>query len=135
MPRYLLSDGNSTLVDGVYTFTLDRRLRNATVARVKKVAYIADSGLSVVPNIVYLRSSALHRMASNKHTLILKGNQSENEVDVLAALEETHSAGRFRLMQMPRLAQPRDRLLLYRCRWHEYRDGLGGNLSGGRRRL
>ena len=100
--RFLLSDGNATYQDGVFTFALDRRLRNATRARVRKVSYVADTGLSVVPNIVYLRSSAFHSIAADKHSVILTATQHENSVDVLAALEEQHAAGRFRLMEAPR---------------------------------
>ena len=100
--RFLLSDGNATFDNGVFTFALDRRLRNATRARVRKVSYVADSGLSVVPNIVYLRSSAFHSIAADKHSVILTAAQHENSVDVLAALEEQHATGRFRLMEAPR---------------------------------
>jgi len=100
--RFLLSDGNANYQDGVFTFALDRRLRNATRARVRKVSYVADTSLSVVPNIVYLRSSAFHSIAADKHSVILTANQHENSVDVLAALEEHHAAGRFRLMEAPR---------------------------------
>ena len=100
--RFLLSDGNATYSDGVFTFALDRRLRNATRARVRKVSYVCDTGLSVVPNIVYLRSRAFHSIAAIKHSVILTASQHENSVDVLAALEEEHATGRFRLMEAPR---------------------------------
>ena len=97
MPRFLLAHGNSTFKDGSFNFSLDRRFRNATHLRVKKASYVADSGLTVVPPVVYLRSKALHRLASNKHTLELKNTGHENDVDVLAVLEETHTTGRYRL--------------------------------------
>ena len=100
--RFLLSDGNSTYEDGVFTFALDRRLRNATRARVRKVSYIVDPTLAVVPSVVYLRSQAFHSIAADKHTVILKATQHENSVDVLASLEEEHATGRFRLMEAPR---------------------------------
>ena len=100
--RFLLSDGNATYEDGVFTFALDRRLRNATRARVRKVSYIVDPTLAVVPSVVYLRSRAFHSLAANKHTVILTATQHENSVDVLASLEEEHATGRFRLMEAPR---------------------------------
>ena len=100
--RFLLSDGNATYEDGVFTFALDRRLRNATRARVRKVSYIVDPTLAVVPSVVYLRSRAFHSLAANKHTVILTATQHENSVDVLASLEEEHTTGRFRLMEAPR---------------------------------
>ena len=100
--RFLLSDGNATYQDGVFTFALDRRLRNATRARVRKVSYVADTGLSVVPNIVYLRSRALNSISANTHTVILTDTQHENAVDVLAILEDTHTTGRYRMIEDPR---------------------------------
>ena len=96
--RFLLSDGNSYHSDGVYTFSLDQRLANATVARVTKAdyQYTIPSG-SVAPHVVYMRSAALHKMAKNKHTVVLKNNQHVDSVDVIGVLEETHTPGRYRL--------------------------------------
>ena len=71
MVRFLLSDGNSTYSNGEFTFSLDRRLRNATAARFRKASYVIDPSVSVVPNIVYLRSRALNSIAANTHTVIL----------------------------------------------------------------
>ena len=97
MVRFLLSDGNATYANGVFTFALDRRLRNATRARFRKAAYVLDSTVTpVAPNIVYLRSRALHSIAANTHTVILTANQHENAVDVMAVLEDTHTTGRYR---------------------------------------
>ena len=96
--RFLLSDGNSTHADGVYTFSLDQRLANATVARVTKAdyQYTIPSG-AVAPHVVYMRSAALHKMAKNKHTVVLKNSQHVDSVDVMGVLEETHTPGRYRL--------------------------------------
>ena len=91
MVRFLLSDGNATYSNGVFTFSLDRRLRNATRARFRKAAYVLASTASVAPNIVYLRSRALHSIAGNTHTVILTAAQHENAVDVMAVLEDTHT--------------------------------------------
>ena len=96
--RFLLSDGNSTHADGVYTFSLDQRLANATVARVTKADYQYTVPVgAVAPHVVYMRSAALHKMAKNKHTVVLKNNQHVDSVDVIGVLEETHTPGRYRL--------------------------------------
>ena len=102
MVRFLLSDGNATYSNGVFTFALDRRLRNATLARFRKASYVLDSSVSVVPNIVYLRSRALNSISANTHTVILTDTQHENAVDVLAILEDTHTTGRYRMIEDPR---------------------------------
>ena len=53
MVRFLLSDGNATYANGVFTFALDRRLRNATRARFRKAAYVLDSTVTpVAPKIL-----------------------------------------------------------------------------------
>ena len=96
--RFLLSDGNSAHEDGVYTFTLDQRLANATVLRVTKADFQYTPGVgTVAPHVVYMRSAALHKMAKNKHTVVLKNAQHVDSVDVIGVLEETHTAGRYRL--------------------------------------
>ena len=102
MVRFLLSDGNATYSNGVFTFALDRRRRNATQARFRKASYVLDSSVSVVPNIVYLRSRALNKISANTHTVILTDSQHENAVDVLAVLEDTHTTGRYRMIEDPR---------------------------------
>ena len=102
MVRFLLSDGNSTYSNGVFTFALDRRLRNVTRARFRKASYVIDPSVSVVPNIVYLRSRALNAIAANTHTIILTPNTHENAVDVFAILEDTHTTGRYRMIEDPR---------------------------------
>ena len=102
MVRFLLSDGNATYKNGVFTFSLDRRLRNATQARFRKASYVLDPTVSVVPNIVYLRSRALNSISANTHTVILTDTQHENAVDVLAILEDTHTTGRYRMIEDPR---------------------------------
>ena len=88
--RLLLSDGNATESVGIYTFALDKRPSNATTVRVKKAdfEYTPASG-SVAPLVVYMRSTALHNAARNKHSAILKANQHDDSVDVIAVLEET----------------------------------------------
>ena len=102
MVRFLLSDGNATYSNGVFTFALDRRLRNATAARFRKASYVLDTSVSVAPNIVYLRSRALNSISANTHTVILTDTQHENAVDVLAILEDTHTTGRYRMIEDPR---------------------------------
>ena len=96
--RLLLSDGNASKSDGVYTFGLDKRPSNATTVRVRKAdfQYTVPTG-SVAPLVVYMRSIALHNAARNKHSAILKANQHDDSVDVIAVLEESHTTARYRL--------------------------------------
>ena len=100
--RFLLSHGNATYANGIFTFALDSRLRNVTRARFRKASYVVDPTLSVVPNIVYLRSRALNTIAANTHTVILKENKHQNATDVFGILEETHTVGRYRMIEDPR---------------------------------
>ena len=96
MVRFILNNGNSTLEDGVYTFELDKRLSNATSARINKASFVySPSGVG--PLAVYLRSDALHHISGRKHTVELKNTQHENSSNILAVLEETHSTNRYRL--------------------------------------
>ena len=100
--RFLLSHGNATYANGIFTFALDSRLRNVTHLRFRKASYVVDPTLSVVPNIVYLRSRALNTIAANTHTVILKENKHQNATDVFGILEETHTVGRYRMIEDPR---------------------------------
>ena len=98
MVRFILSDGQSSYANGVYTVLLDKNLSNASILRLKKATYTISTDQSVVPHVVYLRSKALHTLAREKHTLLLTATQHENSVDILGVLEETHTTGRYRLM-------------------------------------
>ena len=97
--RLLLSDGNASKQNGIYTFSLDKRPSNATTVRVRKAdfQYTVPVG-SVAPHVVYMRSTALHNAARNKHSAILKANQHDDSVDVIAVLEESHTTARYRLI-------------------------------------
>ena len=54
-----------------YTFTLDRRVPNATSVAIRKAGYRAarHSGTAAWPGSVLLRSDALHRALRSKHTV------------------------------------------------------------------
>ena len=98
MVRFILSNANSTLATGIYTFSLDQRLANATVARLTKADFqFTPTAPAVAPHVVYIRSAAMHRLAENKHTVVLKASQHVDSVDVLGVLEETHIINRYRL--------------------------------------
>ena len=99
MPRFLLNDGNADLSNGQWTFQLDRRLSNASRMRIKKATYVLDTNHTAAPHVVYMRSNAIQRLARSKHTLVLKAAQHEDSSNVLAALEEQHATGRYRLME------------------------------------
>ena len=94
--RFILNHGNSVLEDGVYTFKLDKRLSNASVAQVLKASFELTT-VGVEPLVVYLRSDALHALASRKHTVELTANAHENSSNIIAVLEESHTKGRYRL--------------------------------------
>ena len=72
MVRFILSNANSTLANGIYTFSLDQRLPNASFLQLKKANFQLTT-TDVAPLCVYIRSSALHDLCSEKHTVELKG--------------------------------------------------------------
>ena len=127
--RLLLSDGNATKSNGIYTFSLDKRPSNATTIRVAKAdfQYTVPTG-SVAPHVVYMRSTALHNIARNKHTAILKANQHDDSVDVIAVLEESHTTARYRLRDNSHLIYMNQNIL--RDVDFYFTDPAGFNLAG-----
>ena len=73
MVRFILSDSKASLADGVYTYALDQRLNNASLLQLKKCSFALTTD-GTPPVAIYLRSAALHRLASHKHTVELKAN-------------------------------------------------------------
>ena len=101
MVRFILSDSKATLASGIFTYSLDQRLNNASVMQLKKCSFqLTTTG--VPPVAVYLRSSAIHRLSSHKHTVELKSNNYPASSDILAILEESHTTGRYQLRGIPR---------------------------------
>ena len=101
MVRFILSDSKATLADGVFTYTLDQRLNNASVLQLKKCSFQLTT-TATPPVAIYLRSAAVHRLARHKHTVELKSNNYESSVDILGVLEESHTTGRYQLRGFPR---------------------------------
>ena len=101
MVRFILSNANSTLANGIYTFSLDQRLPNASFLQLKKANFQLTT-TDVAPLCVYIRSSALHDLCSEKHTVELKGQNHQSSSDILGILEETHVTGRYRLRSFNR---------------------------------
>ena len=101
MVRFILSDSKATLASGVFTYSLDQRLNNASVLHLKKCSFqLTTTGTA--PVAVYLRSSAIHRLSSHKHTVELKSNNYPASSDILGILEESHTTGRYQLRGIPR---------------------------------
>jgi hypothetical protein len=75
-----------------------------------------------------MRSTALHRCARNKHTAILKANQHDDSVDVIAVLEETHTTARYRLRDNTHIIFLNDNIL--RNIDFYFTDPAGFNLAG-----
>jgi hypothetical protein len=94
--RYLLHHSDSTYDAATkrFTFTLDKRISNPVFFRVNKVTFIAPTA-DTYPSVVYLRSNALTSLSKTKHTVELKSDDHENNSNVLAVLEETHTKGRY----------------------------------------
>ena len=68
MVRFILSDSKATLVDGIFTYSLDQRLNNASLLHLKKCSFqLTTTGTP--PVAIYLRSAAVHRLSSHKHRL------------------------------------------------------------------
>ena len=80
-----------------YTFTLDRRIPNATRFTIRRAGYrvarlAADT---VFPHMVYLRSDAIHQNSRTKHTVEATGTGHENASNIIVVLEETVAAGSY----------------------------------------
>ncbi len=92
--RYLLHHSDSTYdaTTKRFTFTLDRRISNPVFFRINKVTFTAATAANY-PSVVYMRSNALTSLSKTKHTV--KSNDHENNSNVLAVLEETHTKGRY----------------------------------------
>ena len=95
--RFLLDDSNATYANGVWTFTLDHSLSNASRMQIRKAVYVASTDQTAPPHVVYVRSDALHRLSKRKHTNLLKENNHEDSSNVVCVLEEQHDKGRYRL--------------------------------------
>ena len=101
MVRFILSDSKATLVDGIFTYSLDQRLNNASLLHLKKCSFqLTTTGTP--PVAIYLRSAAVHRLSSHKHTVELKANNHQSSSDILGVLEESHTVGRYQLRGFPR---------------------------------
>ena len=101
MVRFILTDDNATLASGIYTYSLDTRLSNASFLQLKKCSFqLTTTGTA--PLAVFVRSAAFHRIGGSKHTLVLKSNNHQDSSDILAILEESHTTGRYQLRGIPR---------------------------------
>ncbi len=101
MVRFILTDDNATLSSGIYTYSLDTRLSNASFLQLKKCSFqLTTTGTA--PIAVFIRSKAFHRIGGSKHTLVLKSNNHQDSSDILAVLEESHTTGRYQLRGIPR---------------------------------
>ena len=96
MVRFILSNSKATLAAGVYTYSLDQRLNNASVLHLKKCSFQLTTA-GTAPVAIYLRSTAIHRLSSHKHTVELKSNNYPSSSDILCILEESHTTGRYQL--------------------------------------
>ena len=101
MVRFVLSSDKATLADGIYTYNLDTRLGDASSFALKKCSFQLTTD-GTAPLAVFLRSGAIHRLSSHKHTLELKDDNHQSASNILAVLEESHTTGRYRLRGFPR---------------------------------
>ena len=78
--KYLLHSSQATYnaVTKKWTFNLDQRISNPTSLRLVKATFSAPGDLAVHPEVVYMRSDALARMISHKHTVELQDNNHFN---------------------------------------------------------
>ena len=98
--KYLLHSSQATYnaVTKKWTFNLDQRISNPTSLRLVKATFSAPGDLAVHPEVVYMRSDALARMISHKHTVELQDNNHFNNSNVICTLTETHTRGRYRVL-------------------------------------
>ena len=81
-----------------WIFNLDQRIHNPTQIRLAKATFTSTGDTSVHPSVVYMRSDALARMISIKHTGELRVDNHPNNSNVIATLTETHARGRYRII-------------------------------------
>ena len=100
MQKFLLhsSLANYDAVTKRWTFALEKRLSNPTRIRLRKATYSTPGDVSPHPQVVYLRSNALARMITRKHTMELRSVGHENASNVISTLSETHTRGRYRVL-------------------------------------
>ena len=99
--RFILCDSKASLTNGVYRYKLDTRLHNASMLQLKKCSFRLTTD-GVAPLVVYVRSNAIQKISSEKHTVELKVNNYQDGTDILAILEESHTTGRYHLKRIPR---------------------------------
>ena len=101
--KYLLHSSHATYNSTTkkWIFDLDRRISNPTVIRLAKATFTTPGDLSVHPAVIYMRSDALARMISKKHTVELRDLNHESNSNVIATLTETHARGRYRIIGGP----------------------------------
>ncbi len=94
--RYLLhhTDASYNSVTKKWIVTTDRRVSNPTSIRIASCTFTAATASSY-PSVVYMRSDAITAMCKTKHTVELKALDHENNSNVVAVLQETHTLGRY----------------------------------------
>ena len=94
--RYLLhhTDASYNSVTKKWIVTTDRRVSNPTSIRIASCTFTAATASSY-PSVVYMRSDALTQLSRTKHTVELKAVDHEDNSNVIAVLQETHTLGRY----------------------------------------
>ena len=94
--RYLLHHTDATYDSTTkrWMYNIDRRVSNPTFLTVLTCTYPAAAAASY-PSVVYMRSDAIIAMCKTKHTVELKAVDHENNSNVVAVLQETHTLGRY----------------------------------------
>ena len=129
--RFLLHNSNADFDAATKTwfFHLDRRISNPTSLGVNKATFSPVSTLSPMPHVIYMHSRALSDIWRDKHTVVLRGDSHENNADVIAVLEETHTRGRYALKDKVQRF-PVKRGAVARSIDIYFTDGTGANLDG-----
>ena len=98
--KYLLHSSQATYdaASKRWIFDLDQRISNPTRLRLAKATFTTPGDMSVHPSVVYMRSDALARMITRKHTVELRADNHPNSSNVIAVLTETHTRGRYRIL-------------------------------------
>jgi len=98
--KFLLHSSEATYESATkkFLYNLDERITNPTVIQISKACFTCTTDTSPYPDVVYMRSRAIHNMITTKHTVELKDDNHEGASDVLAVLTETHTRGRYRFI-------------------------------------
>ena len=105
--KYLLHSSNAAYnpTKQSWIFNLEERISRANVVQVSRAHFTSSSDQSPHPDVVYMCSSALSHLISEKHTVSLRNAGHRNDTHVIAVLFESHTRGRYIMDRSSKMLQ------------------------------